>query len=258
MNSQEPSAAGKVPAAELAYAALARHCRMERFRPGELIGSERALAEHLGIGRAVLRQAIERLEDEGTLRRVLGRSGGVFFHDGRIQRHLNTVEGVPQMVMHQGRTIATRVLGATMGLPLADEVRNLELTKDQPVLRIRRLRLVDEVPWSLDLSVLPSARFPGLLSHDLTNSLYHLLAGEYGLELDRAEETVEVTSATDEQAMLLAVDPAAALLDIRRVAWDVHRAPVEFAQDFFRADRTRIHMQNYGTNWKRTVRVGRY
>lgn len=243
--------------ADAAHAALTRYARAEMFNPGELMGSERALAERLGIGRAVLRQAIERMEAEGTVRRVLGRSGGVFFNDGRIQRHLNTVEGVPQMVLHQGRAIATRVLRAEMGLPQPDERRNLRLGGGDAVLRIQRLRFVDDMTWSLDLSVLPAGRFPGLLTHPLTGSLYHLLTSEYGLELDRADETVEAVPAADDQAAVLAVPPASALLEIRRLAWDVQGRPVEYAHDFFRADRTRVHMQKYGTNWKRTVRLER-
>jgi GntR family transcriptional regulator len=250
----EPEA---VTPAQAAHAALLRFARAEMFHPGELMGSERALAERLGIGRAVLRQAIDRMESEGTVRRVLGRSGGVFFNDGRIQRHLNTVEGVPQMVLHQGRSIATRVLRADMGLPQPDERRNLQLGGGDAVLRIQRLRLVDGVSWSLDLSVLPAARFPGLLSHPLTGSLYHLLTSEYGLELDRADETVEAVPATEHQSEVLSVAPGSALLEIRRLAWDLQGAPVEYAHDFFRADRTRVHMQKYGTNWKRTVRLGR-
>ena len=243
--------------ADAAHAALTRYARTERFNPGELMGSERALAERLGVGRSVLRQAIERMEAEGTVRRVLGRSGGVFFNDGRIQRHLNTVEGVPQMVLHQGRTISTQVLRAEMGLPQPDERRNLRLNGGDAVLRIQRLRLVDDVSWSLDLSVLPAARFPGLLNHSLTGSLYHLLTVEYGLELDRADETVEAVPATGDQSEVLQVPAGSALLEIRRLSWDVQGTPVEYAHDFFRADRTRVHMQKYGTNWKRTVRLGR-
>lgn len=243
--------------ADAAYATLSRYARGEMFHPGELMGSERALAERLGIGRTVLRQAIERMEAEGTVRRVLGRSGGVFFNDGRIQRHLNTVEGVPQMVLHQGRAISTQVMRAEMGLPQPDERRNLRLGDGDAVLRIQRLRLVDNTSWSLDLSVLPAARFPGLLNHPLTGSLYQLLTSEYGLELDRADETVEAVPASNAQSEILCVPSGTALLEIRRLAWDVQGEPVEYAHDFFRADRTRVHMQKYGTNWKRSVRLGR-
>lgn len=237
--------------------ALRRLLREERFHPGESLGSERALAERLGVGRTVLRQALERLEDEGVLRRSLGRHGGVFAHDGRLERHLNTTLGVPEMVRRQGLQVATRVLGATLGLAWPDEVRTLRLAPDEPVVRVVRLRLVEGVPWSLDTSVLPSRRYPGLLHHDLTGSLYAVLTSEYGLELDHADETVEAVPADGERAALLEVAPGSALLEIRRVAHQVDGSPVEYAHDFFRADRTRVHLRELGTNWKRTVRRSR-
>lgn len=254
---EEGTPAGAGSATERVYGALVRFCQAERFHPGEQIGSERALAERLGVGRTVLRQAIDRLEREGTVRRAIGRSGGLFFHDGRIQRHLNTVEGVPDMVLHQGRTISTRVLRAEVGVPEPDEYRRLALDPGAAVMRVRRLRLVDGISWSLDHSTLPTSRFPGLLSRDLTGSLYRVLASEYALELDHADETIEAVPASAEQAAVLAVPEGSALLKICRVAWDVTGAPVEYAHDLFRADRTRVHLQNYGTNWKRTVRLGR-
>lgn len=254
---EEGTPAGAGSATERAYGALVRFCQTERFHPGEQIGNERALAERLGVGRTVLRQAIDRLEREGTVRRAIGRSGGLFFHDGRIQRHLNTVEGVPDMVLHQGRTISTRVLRAEVGVPEPDEYRRLTLDPGAAVMRVRRLRLVDGISWSLDHSTLPTSRFPGLLSRDLTGSLYRVLASEYALELDHADETIEAVPASAEQAAVLAVPEGSALLKICRVAWDVTGAPVEYAHDLFRADRTRVHLQNYGTNWKRTVRLGR-
>lgn len=240
--------------AELAYAAVRRLLREERFHPGEPLGSERALAERLGVGRAVLRQALDRLEEEGAVRRALGRTGGVFAHDGRLERHLNTTLGVPEMVRAQGLRVTTRVLEASLGLAQADEARNLRLGGDDPVLRIVRLRLVEGVPWSLDTSVLPSRRYPGLLRRDLTGSLYALLTGEFGLELDRADETVEAVPATPDQAAALEVPLGAALLEIRRTAFALDGTPAEYAHDFFRADRTRVHLQKLGTNWKRTVR----
>ncbi|MBL0887114.1 GntR family transcriptional regulator [Myceligenerans indicum] len=256
MSGEDTRAAGG-SAAERAYTALVRFCRAERFHPGEQIGNERALAERLGVGRTVLRQAIDRLEQEGTVRRAIGRTGGLFFHDGRIQRHLNTVEGVPDMVLHQGRSVSTRVLRAEVGVPEPDERRRLALDAGAVVVRVRRLRLVDGVSWSLDHSTLPASRFPGLLSRDLTGSLYRVLGSVYELELDHADETIEAVPATAEQSAVLAVPEGSALLSIWRVAWDVEGTPVEYAHDLFRADRTRVHLQKYGTNWKRTVRLGR-
>jgi GntR family transcriptional regulator len=231
-----------------------RHLNDARFRPGELIGSERELSGRLGVGRAALRLVLEALENDGVIRRSLGRGGGVFFHDGRVQRYLNTIQGVPEMVRQQGMTVSTRILSADIATPDVDEVRNLRLLDTEKVIRIVRLRLVENVSWSLDTSVLPSSLFPRLLTHDLTGSLYSILSTNFGTVLDHADETIEVVLSTRAQSSVLSVEEASPLLLIWRVTYSADGDVVEFAHDYFRADRTRIHTQKFGVNWKRAVR----
>lgn len=233
-------------------AALERALREERFRPGERIGSERELAERFGVPRSQLRAAIEQLEAQHLLRRSMGRAGGVFADDGKIQRNLNTTRGLPWLVRQQGLDLQTRVVDAVIAQPFPDERRALGLGGDATVYRIRRVRSSGGATWSLDTSVLPARRYPGLLADDLTGSLYQLLAQKHGLQIDRAEETVEATPATAEQAQLLQIQRGSGLLEVRRITFDVQGAPTEYAHDFFRADRTRIHTQRLGANWKRT------
>ncbi|WP_146340069.1 GntR family transcriptional regulator [Nesterenkonia sp. NBAIMH1] len=221
------------------------------FRPGERIGTERSLAEQLDVSRSLLRQGLERLENQQRLRRSMGRTGGVFADDGKIQRHLNTVQGVPEMVRRQGLTVRTTVIRAELASPSPSEQRALEMQGSSPVFRIVRIRHAGSASWSLDTSVLPARRFPRLLSQDLTVSLYRLLGREYELTIDRAEETVEATQATREQAEELEIPMGAGLLEIHRVTYDECHLPVEYAHDLFRADRTRIHTQKVGSSWKR-------
>ncbi|WP_049897702.1 GntR family transcriptional regulator [Nesterenkonia massiliensis] len=241
-------------AAEVLAARLRRLISQQRLRPGERIGSERGLAEQLEVPRSLLRQALQHLESEHLVRRSLGRTGGVFADDGKIQRHLNTVQGVPDMVRQQGYSVQTRVIRAVLSTPFPEEQRALQLQEDSAVYRIVRLRLAGGVTWSLDTSVLPARRYPGLLSQDLTGSLYLLLTSRYGLSVDRAEETVEATSSDTEQSRTLGIPEGSGLLEVHRVTFDPDDAPAEYAHDFFRADRTRIHTQKVGTNWMRTRR----
>lgn len=233
---------------------LLRLLRENRFRPGERIGTERSLAEQLGISRSALRAGLDRLEAQQLIRRSLGRTGGIFADDGKIQRHLNTVQGVPEMVRRQGLAVETQVLRAELAQPYPDERRALALEPDAAVFRVVRIRYAGELTWSLDTSVLPARRFPGLLSEDLTGSLYSLLTQGHGLTVDRAEETVEATTADAQQAEALQIAEGSGLLEIHRVTYGQDDVPAEYAHDFFRADRTRMHMQKVGTNWKRLSR----
>lgn len=228
--------------------ALARDLEL---RPGERLGSERELAERLGTSRAVLRLALDGLAADGVIRRSMGRTGGVLLDDGRIERNLNTIQGVPMMLRQQGFEPSTELLHSGISMASPAERRNLGLADSENVLRIIRLRLADGVPWSLDSSVLPASLFPGLLSGDLTGSLYALMEQRYRVRPAEADETFDTVLADEEQAGLLRVSAGAPLIQIWRVTRGQDDTAIEFAHDHFRADRTRIHLRRYRSSWKR-------
>ena len=100
---------------------------------GERIGSERELAERLGVTRSELRSALDVLERDGQVRRTIGRAGGVFRWDGKIERHLNTIEGVPDMLRQQGFRPGTAVLSSGIGLASGVEARALRIAPGERI-----------------------------------------------------------------------------------------------------------------------------
>jgi len=225
------------------------------FGVGERLGSERSLSEQFGVGRPELRRALEELERGGRIRRTMGRAGGVFVFDGKIDRHLNTVTGVPDVLRQQGFSPTTRVMRSELGHASALEARTLALPHGAGVYRLIRRRDADGVPLSLDSMSMPASRFTAFQQHDLTSSVYGILREHYGVEISHANETIDVVSADAGAAQALSIDEGAPLLEIRRVTYDVDDRPFEYARDLFRADRTRISMQRLGARWKRVGRA---
>jgi GntR family transcriptional regulator len=223
------------------------------LRVGDRIGSERGIAEQFGVPRSALREALEELEVASVIKRTMGRTGGVFVSDGKIERQLNTLVGVPDMLRQQGYVSATTVLTEGLGVATPSEIRSLGLSEGDNVYRLRRRRDAGGMPLSLDTMVLPARLVPGLGQHDRTGSIYKLLATQYRIEMAQADETIDVAAATDAQAEILGVEPGAPLFEIWRVTYDAAESPVEFSHDFFRADRTRISLRRYGARWKRAV-----
>jgi len=230
---------------------LRRVIRRREVRPGERIGSERELAELLGVPRTALRRALDELEAADAVRRVMGRTGGVFASDGKIERQLNTVAGVPSMLQQQGIRSRTVVLRVDLSVAISAEARALQLGPGATVVRIVRRRDAADRPWSLDTSVVPSALVPGLAGEDLSHSLYELLEARHGLSAADADETIDVIAASREVASHLGLDPGDPVLQVWRVTRTSEGIPFEFAHDFFRADRTRVHLRRYGPRWKR-------
>ncbi|MDY0828269.1 GntR family transcriptional regulator [Microbacterium sp. BG28] len=232
---------------------ISRFIEVQGFGAGERIGAERALAEQFEVSRSELRAALEVLERHHRIRRTIGRSGGVFCWDGKIERHLNTIEGVPDMLRQQGFRVTTTVLHSGIAVATPVECRALRIEAGEPVFRLLRRRDADDAPLSLDSMTLPIRMLPGFQNITHTQSVYRTLLEDYEIEASEANETIDISPATPEQAEVLGITTGDPLLDIRRVTYSQHGVPFEFAHDYFVAARTRITLSRHGARWKRAA-----
>ena len=89
---------------------------------------------------------------------------------------------------------------------------------------------------------LPADLFPGLLNHDFSReSLYEVLARDYGLTLIAASQTIEAALAQQSELALLDVDPPAAVLRMQRVTRTPEGRAVELVRSTYRGDLYQLH-----------------
>ncbi len=82
---------------------------------------------------------------------------------------------------------------------------------------------------------------PGLDRHDLGRSLYELFAGEYGLSVDTADQTVRAELADATIAHHLDVEPGDPVLAFDRRSRS-GGAPLELVTSHYRGDRYELHV----------------
>jgi GntR family transcriptional regulator len=196
-----------------------------RLGPGDRLPPERELAAEHGVSRMTVRQALQTLESRGLLRRSIGRSGGSFVAQPKLERDLGTFSGLSEQLRRQGVEAGARVVSAR------------EVDGE---LEIVRVRLADGEPFALERSRFPAERFDGLLELDLTGSLYELLADRFDAAPVRAVERIEPVLADADEADALGVEAGTPLMLVDRTAYDAGGLVVETARDVFRGDRTRI------------------
>lgn len=233
--------------AELVRRRILDELRDGTLKPGERLGSERALAERFDVSRSTLRLALDALERSGTVRRVPGRGGGTFVHQSKIERDLSTIASLPEYLRRAGYVAGTRVIAAS--IRPADEMvaSQLEIEAGAPVYDLLRVRLASGEPISLEHALLPADTFPSLLEQPLGGSLMDVLKQQYGLKVSGAIEQIEVVRAGRDEARLLGVEVGAPLLSVDRVARGEDDKPYEFSVDLFRSDRTRIVTRSTGS-----------
>jgi GntR family transcriptional regulator len=214
------------------------------LRPGDRLPAERELADRFGVSRMTLRQALQTLERRGLVRRAVGRRGGTFVAEPKIERQSSGLAGLTQELRRQGHRAGARVLSARAG-PSGDRTATaLGIEPGATVVQVVRLRLSDGEPLALERSLFPADRFPGLLDRDLEGSLYELLVRDYGERPSRSVERIEPVVASEAEGLELGVRPGSPLLLVERTAFGWDDRPFEYARDLFRGDRTRVVVES--------------
>ncbi|SOC89849.1 transcriptional regulator, GntR family [Curtobacterium sp. 314Chir4.1] len=210
-----------------------------RLAPGAAIPSERQLIAEYGVSRITVREALGQLVNEGYLERVRGK--GTFVAHRPVQSTLHLASFTEEM-RAMGHVPTTVVLVREERIPPKDTAAALRLDPDVPAFHVKRLRMADGAPVSIDDAWLVADAFPGLLDHDLSGSVYSIIATEYGTPIDRAQQTVAANPAADDVATLLGTKTGAPVLEFDRVSYTGER-PVEHTRSWYRSDRYRVQME---------------
>lgn len=212
---------------------------IEQAGPGTALPAERDLALRLEVSRPTVRAAIEELTRTGLLVRQHGR--GTFTSPHKVSQELTGGSANALAVPPAEGDWTSQVLlfrTAPAGAPRANR---LKLAAADPVLRITRLRVVDDEPMALERIDLPARMVPGLAPSDMeSGNFYQLLRERYGIIVADAVQTIEPAVTNPEQADLLDVPVYAPVLLIERTTRDSNGTIIEFAHSIYRGDRYRI------------------
>ncbi|WP_270888316.1 GntR family transcriptional regulator [Pedococcus sp. 5OH_020] len=202
--------------------------------PHDRLPTERELAEQLGVSRLTVQRVLDDLTTENRIYRIQG--SGTFVRPTRIAKSMELTSFSEDM---RSRRMAPGSLeiSVTQEPAGANLAALLELSPGSPVVSIRRVRTADGAPICLERSQLPAELVPGLSAEDVSGSLYELLAERYGIQIDRADQTIRATVLDPDDASDLEVPAYSAAFEVDRLAVDHRGRPVEHAVSLYRADR---------------------
>ncbi|HWU32492.1 MAG TPA: GntR family transcriptional regulator, partial [Marmoricola sp.] len=145
---------------------------------------------------------------------------------------------------------STELISASLSAAEALAAERLKIEVGAPVYQLERLRLGDNVPLCLEVTLLPAALYPGLLGEDLTGSLYELLHRRYGVLLERAESRIRAVAPTARQAEILRVDASQPCIAIRATTMSEAHPDVvmESSVSLYRGDRYELLVETEPLN----------
>ena len=204
------------------------------------IPSERALMRQTGLSRSTVRQAVGELTAAGLLHRQHGR--GTYVVPTPVEQEVHGVYSFTDRVIRQGRIPSSTLLARVVRPATAEEAEALAVAVGDPLIRLTRLRLVDDEPVIVDIVRIPHDLVPRLMTADLSGSLYGLLGGELGRPPLRSTDTLEAVAASAELAGWLGVRSGSPLILMRRLSFTTGDVPLELTEEYARPDRLRYRI----------------
>ena len=139
-----------------------------------------------------------------------------------------------------GLTASSDVLKADQAPATLDEAEELGVAPGSPIFHLERVRRLDGVPAAVDASYFSAPRGLDLSGVDFRNaSLFRLLI-DAGVNLSRADCTVEARAADAELARRLGIEPGMPVLATRQRIEDSAMRPVCISNVTYAGNRYRL------------------
>lgn len=205
------------------------------YLPGESIPTERELTELFGVSRMTIRQAITNLVHQGVLYKTHGK--GAFVSKEVIEKKLE-IESFSQDMEKRGLIPSSRILYFEKITPDSQIREKLQLSENEQVYFLNRLRLANDEPMAIEYSYLPERYFPDLMKYNLMKcSLYTLMKQEYHSDFSYMKQDIKaVTISKKEAELLLDKTKGFGLLSLRTV-FNGDDMPIEYARTIYNPDR---------------------
>ncbi len=211
------------------------------FKVGESIPSEMDFCSIFGVSRPTVRQAINELVSEGALRKEKGRGTFVAnkkFNYGSMQDIVTYYDKLIQ----RGYDPKTDILEKEIITATKKLSKKLKLELHEQVIKIKRLRKIEDEPIVIITNYIPYKLCPGLMDIELKDrSLYRIIAENYGYQLKRSEVVFYPGLADKIDAQLLHQEKGDPLQIINTVSIAENEVVFDFFESKFRGNYGKIY-----------------
>jgi GntR family transcriptional regulator len=214
----------------------------DEFEDGR-IPSETELADELQVSRTTIRDALSRLENEGTIFRKQGAGTFVNKPGLQIKSRLEEIWSYEDVIRAHGYTSSTKILSLQTEPAGSEVAAALEIGADDEILVVKKLFLADDQPvifadnrLSTDLFVKPYT------AQDFRTPVYQFLEGNGRNRLAYYLSEIVPIISGPELAHTLHIKPNTALISFSEIGYDADNKPIIKSISCFRDDLIRLRL----------------
>jgi len=210
---------------------------------GGRIPPETELAADLGVSRTTVRDALSRLEHEGTIYRRQG--AGTFVNEPglQIRSRLEEIWSYEQVLEDHGYVPSVRVVSSQVGPADSPTQAALNLNAEATVLVIEKVFREDENPVMVTVNRIPTEIVSDAeYADDQAMPVYEFLEDHCDRTLGYYLSEIIPVSLDAATAEVLGVEPGTLAISFDEIGFDQNNEPIVRATSYFRDDLLRFRL----------------
>lgn len=205
------------------------------YPPHSRMPSESELGQAHGVSRITVRQALGDLQKEGLIFKIHGK--GTFVAKPKAFQNVSTLQGLAESMTQMGYEVLNRLRSFKFVPASALVAERLQVEEGSLVTEIKRVRLINREPVSLEVTYLPQAVGEKLEKADLaTRDIFLILENDCGIALGHADLAIDAALADSDLAQALLVEEGAPIMRIERLTHAADGTPLDFEHLYYRGD----------------------
>lgn len=197
--------------------------------------SESELGDQFQVSRITVRQALGDLQKEGLIFKIHGK--GTFVAKPKAFQNVSTLKGLAESLSQWGHEVINQLLSVKFIAADARIAERLQLNEGDKVAEIKRVRLINREPVSLEISYVLADIGEKLQKADLiTRDIFLILENDLQLNLGHADLAIDAVLADSELTKALNVEKGAPIMRIERLTHTADGNPIDFEFLYYRGD----------------------
>lgn len=213
----------------------------ERIKNGEYptdshLPNQLEFVDEFNVSRVTIKKAINILAMEGLVYSQRGAGTRVLKSSiwGGENYSATEYDGLSKQMKH--RNLASQVIAFEVEFPNDLVKEKLLLTSHQPVYKIIRLRLLDDAPYVLEHTYMPTELVPNLNPAILEQSIYDYIHKELGIAFAGAYRNLKADKADNFDIDYLNCQETDPILEVEQVIYLKDGQPIEYSRSRNRFD----------------------
>ncbi len=217
--------------------------KSEKLKVGEQLPTEEELCRIFNTSRMTIRQALNSLSKAGYI--IKKKAKGTFVASNKINFELSKLHSFSEDMESRGFRVTNKILDKKIIKYDKFIYDKLNLPDDSiKVLKLKRLRYVNNSPAAIETSYIPLDKCPGIEDEDMeNNSLFKIFINKYNLIINYSRQTLIPIIANKSIAKLLEIKEGTPLIKMEGHTFLNNNAPIEFVEGIYNGERYKFTIE---------------